>query len=76
MELKMVNNLEVKNIHFWHHKGLFQNWRQYICDGVHLNATGWGKYTKSVRKALIRFLKRTRKTNEGDVVDIDPVQFE
>ena len=29
-----------RNIHFWHHTGLVENWQQYIADGVHLNQMG------------------------------------
>ena len=40
---------------FWHHKGLVQNWPQYIQDGVHLNPAGMAKYYKSVRRAILHF---------------------
>lgn len=46
---------------FWHHKGLVQNWDQYIEDGVHLNAAGMAKYYKSVRRAILQYTPDVRR---------------
>ena len=42
-------------IRFWHHKGLVENWRHFIADGVHLTDAGMTKYYKSMRRAVIKF---------------------
>ena len=44
--------------HLHHHKGLVDNWPQYVADGVHLNAAGMMKYTKSVRRAILKYSAR------------------
>ena len=50
-----VHSCRLRNIQFWHHVGLTNNWQQYIEDGVHLNRSGLAKYYRSVRSAVIRF---------------------
>ena len=44
--------------HLHHHKGLVDNWPQYVADGVHLNAAGMTKYNKSVRRAILKYSAR------------------
>ena len=38
--------------HLHHHQGPVDNWPQYVADGVHLNAAGMAKYSKSLRRSI------------------------
>ena len=43
-----------RQIHFWHHSSLVDNWAQYIVDGVHFTKQGLLKYYKSIRSSIIQ----------------------
>ena len=41
-----------------HHQGMVDNFKQYLGDGVHLNGAGLTKYSKSLRRVIIKFSAR------------------
>ena len=44
---------------FWRHRGIWQNWRSYLLDGVHFTCDAHRKFFNSIRGALISACKLT-----------------
>ena len=44
---------------FWRHRGIWQNWRSYLLDGVHFTRDAHRKFFNSIRGALISACKLT-----------------
>ena len=42
-----------ETISFWSHGGIWANWQQYLCDGIHYNLEGHRKYYNSEKEAVI-----------------------
>ena len=47
-----------EHIHIYHHRGLVDDWEQYLLDGVHLNSAGQAKYAKSMRLVILKYSSR------------------
>lgn len=47
---------------YLHHRGLVQDWCNYLIDGVHLNPQGMLKYFNSIRRAILRITPQVRGT--------------
>ena len=49
-------------VSFWFHKRIANDIDTFIADGVHLNSLGLARYTRSVRRAILKYSRPIRRT--------------